>query len=45
MSKRSIKSKMEDSKLFDWMLAIDFDPFECGCSRKNSDLISGFLSE
>jgi hypothetical protein len=38
-----IRIKNRDSKLFDWMLAIDFDPTECKSSRKNADLIAGIL--
>ncbi len=38
-----ISVKNSESKLFDWMLAIDFDPIECKCSRKNADLIAELL--
>ncbi len=38
-----INRKNSESKLFDWMLAIDFDPAECKCSRKNADLITQIL--
>jgi hypothetical protein len=34
MSNRNMKVNQNKSELFDWMLAIDFDPFECKCSRK-----------
>jgi hypothetical protein len=37
------KRKNNSSELFDWMLAIDFDPVECKCSRKNSDMIANVL--
>lgn len=40
----NIKTENSGSELFDWMLAIDFDPAECKCSRKNSDIIAGILS-
>ncbi len=39
-----IKKKNSSSELFDWMLAIDFDPAECKCSRKNSDMVADILS-
>jgi hypothetical protein len=39
----SIKRKKGNSELFDWMLAIDFDPAECKCSRKNANLIADIL--
>ncbi len=38
-----IKTKSSTSELFDWMLAIDFDPAECKCSRKNANLIAEIL--
>jgi hypothetical protein len=38
------KTKKVNSELFDWMLAIDFDPAECKCSRKNADLIAELLT-
>jgi hypothetical protein len=38
------KIKNCNSELFDWMLAIDFDPAECKCSRKNANLIADILS-
>lgn len=43
MSKK-IKKKKDNSELFDWMLAIDFDPAECKCSRKTANLIADVLS-
>jgi hypothetical protein len=38
------KTKNGSSELFDWMLAIDFDPAECKRSRKNANLIADILS-
>ncbi len=36
-----IVTKNSNSELFDWMLAIDFDPAECKLARKNANMISG----
>ena len=36
-----IKTKNSNSELFDWMLAIDFDPDECKFARKNAYMIPG----
>jgi len=37
------KTNSCNSELFDWMLAIDFDPAECKCSKKNANLIAEIL--
>jgi len=42
--REKIRTKNSNSALFDWMLAIDFDPAECKCSRKNTNLIADILS-
>jgi hypothetical protein len=44
MSEKIKAKNSSNSLLFDWMLAIDFDPAECKCSRKNANLMAGLLS-
>jgi hypothetical protein len=39
-----IKTNNSSSELFDWMLAIDFDPIECKCSREIANMIADILS-
>jgi hypothetical protein len=39
-----IRMKKNNSDLFDWMLAIDFDLAECKCLRKNANLMADILS-